>query len=64
MVTYPQRSLRGDNLLAAIPLTGIELLEGLYSVSLDALNSYNTRGKAKLNRGMHSLHSEIISHTL
>mmetsp|Transcript_26597 Transcript_26597/g.36644 ORF Transcript_26597/g.36644 Transcript_26597/m.36644 type:complete len:267 (+) Transcript_26597:38-838(+) len=29
---------------------GIELLEGLYSVSLDALNAYNTRGKAKLNR--------------
>eukprot|EP01035_Chromulina_nebulosa_P034496 gene34496-46287_t len=29
---------------------GIELLEGLYTVSLDALNAYNTRGKAKLNR--------------
>jgi hypothetical protein len=27
---------------------GIETLEGLYSVSLDALNSYNTKGKAKL----------------
>ncbi len=27
---------------------GIEYLEGLYSVSLDALNSYNTKGKAKL----------------
>lgn len=27
---------------------GIEVLEGLYSVSLDALNSYNTKGKAKL----------------
>jgi hypothetical protein len=27
---------------------GIEILEGLYSVSLDALNTYNTRGKAKL----------------
>ena len=32
--------------------TGIELLEGLYTVSLDALNAYNTRGKAKLNRGL------------
>ena len=29
---------------------GIEILEGLYSVSLDVLNAYNTRGKAKLNR--------------
>ncbi len=28
---------------------GIEILEGLYSVSLDALNTYNTRGKAKLS---------------
>lgn len=27
---------------------GIEYLEGLYSLSLDALNAYNTRGKAKL----------------
>ena len=27
---------------------GIEYLEGLYSVSLDALNAYNTKGKAKL----------------
>lgn len=27
---------------------GIETLEGLYSVSLDALNAYNTKGKAKL----------------
>ena len=30
---------------------GIEILEGLYSVSLDALNAYNTRGKSRLNRG-------------
>lgn len=29
---------------------GIEILEGLYSVSLDVLNAYNTRGKAKLAR--------------
>ena len=29
---------------------GIEILEGLYSISLDVLNAYNTRGKAKLNR--------------
>lgn len=28
---------------------GIECLEGLYSLSLDALNAYNTRGKAKLS---------------
>ena len=27
---------------------GIELLEGLYSISLDALGTYNTKGKAKL----------------
>jgi hypothetical protein len=27
---------------------GIEYLEGLYSLSLDALNGYNTRGKARL----------------
>ena len=27
---------------------GIEYLEGLYSLSLDALNAYNTRGKGKL----------------
>ena len=27
---------------------GIEILEGLYSTSLDVLNSYNTKGKAKL----------------
>ncbi len=27
---------------------GIEYLEGLYSLSLDALNAYNTRGKSKL----------------
>ncbi len=27
---------------------GIEILEGLYSISLDALNTYNTRGKAKM----------------
>jgi SAM-dependent methyltransferase len=31
---------------------GIEILEGLYSVALDVLNAYNTRGKAKLNRSM------------
>jgi SAM-dependent methyltransferase len=29
---------------------GIEILEGLYSISLDVLNAYNSRGKAKLNR--------------
>lgn len=27
---------------------GIECLEGLYTLSLDALNAYNTRGKARL----------------
>ena len=27
---------------------GIEILEGLYSVSLDTLNAYNTKGRAKL----------------
>jgi hypothetical protein len=27
---------------------GIEFLEGLYSLSLDALNAYNTRGKPRL----------------
>lgn len=28
---------------------GIEILEGLYSISLDALSTYNTKGKAKLS---------------
>ncbi len=32
---------------------GIEFLEGLYSISLDALNSYNTKGKAKLAQREH-----------
>lgn len=32
---------------------GIELLEGLYSISLDAANSYNTKGKAKLSDREH-----------
>lgn len=32
---------------------GIECLEGLYSLSLDALNAYNTRGKAKLSAREH-----------
>ena len=32
---------------------GIEYLEGLYSLSLDALNAYNTRGKAKLANREH-----------
>jgi hypothetical protein len=27
---------------------GIEILEGLYAVSLDAVNCYNTKGKPKL----------------
>jgi hypothetical protein len=32
---------------------GIECLEGLYSLSLDALNAYNTKGKAKLGAREH-----------
>lgn len=33
-----------------VSCTGIEILEGLYSLSLDALASYNTKGKSKLDR--------------
>lgn len=46
---------------------GIELLEGLYSVSLDLANAYNTRGKAKLGRETEtrkSKSSSFISATL
>mmetsp|Transcript_26892 Transcript_26892/g.45344 ORF Transcript_26892/g.45344 Transcript_26892/m.45344 type:complete len:295 (+) Transcript_26892:91-975(+) len=39
---------------------GIELLEGLYSVSLDALNSYNTKGKAKLSNRENETHIQMI----
>ncbi len=38
---------------------GIETLEGLYSVSLDALNSYNTKGKAKLASREHDTRNNI-----
>ena len=40
------------------------MLEGLYTVSLDALNAYNTRGKAKLNRGIYTKTSTGISYPL
>eukprot|EP01038_Epipyxis_sp_PR26KG_P005211 gene5211-7249_t len=39
---------------------GIELLEGLFSVSLDAINSYNTRGKAKLTGRSAETHCQMI----
>jgi hypothetical protein len=39
---------------------GIEYLEGLFSLSLDALNSYNTRGKAKLSSREHETHCQFI----
>lgn len=39
---------------------GIEFLEGLYSVSLDALNSYNTKGKAKLASREHDTRKFIV----
>lgn len=38
---------------------GIEYLEGLYSLSLDALNAYNTRGKAKLAGREHDTRKKI-----
>jgi hypothetical protein len=45
---------------------GIETLEGLYSVSLDALNSYNTKGKAKLASREHDTRklAKLISITI
>eukprot|EP01042_Synura_sphagnicola_P009429 gene9429-12100_t len=39
---------------------GIEYLEGLYSLSLDALNAYNTRGKAKLANREHDTHVQFV----
>ncbi|RYH14954.1 hypothetical protein EON65_32680 [archaeon] len=39
---------------------GIECLEGLFSLSLDALNSYNTRGKARLSMREHDTHCQFI----
>mmetsp|Transcript_22983 Transcript_22983/g.51087 ORF Transcript_22983/g.51087 Transcript_22983/m.51087 type:complete len:292 (+) Transcript_22983:162-1037(+) len=39
---------------------GIEILEGLYSVSLDSLNAYNTKGKAKLASRENDTHVQMI----
>jgi hypothetical protein len=41
---------------------GIEILEGLYSVSLDALSAYNTKGKAKLAAREHDTR-KILCHS-
>lgn len=39
---------------------GIECMEGLFSLSLDALNAYNTRGKARLAGREHDTHCQFI----
>lgn len=39
---------------------GIEILEGLFSVSLDIVNTYNTRGKAKLAHRDIETHCQLI----